>query len=167
MLYQMFQILYHVWIICTYCPGCLHRHTTLNSEHFTLDRWHFWVSLIDEILDLFRLCPPVRSAPPVTEHVPLNSKSLCKKWNVRRLRGANNMRSLSWGGGAQTEKIRNTYYLLCNCSILPLHRSFWKKWLHDEIVFGKINPWFEILWRQRPPPQKKMCSVVFKSKCVF
>ena len=32
------------------------------------------------LLDLFRLCPPppVRYAPPVTEHVPLHSKSLCK-----------------------------------------------------------------------------------------
>ena len=35
--------------------------------------------------DLFRLCPPVRYAPPVTEHVSLHSKSLCK--NIARASG--------------------------------------------------------------------------------
>ena len=35
--------------------------------------------------------------PPVTEHVPLHSKLLCK--NIARASGgANNMRPLSWGG---------------------------------------------------------------------
>ena len=38
-------------------------------------------------LDQFHLCPPppVRYAPPVTEHVSLNSKSLCK--NMARASG--------------------------------------------------------------------------------
>ena len=57
--------------------------------------------------DLFRLCPPPPPQyvmrPPVTEHVPLHSKSLCKNM-ARASGGANNMRPLSWG--AQTEKIR-------------------------------------------------------------
>ena len=57
-----------------------------------------------EIRDLSRLCPPpppVRYAPPVTEHVSLHSKSLSK--NIARESGvANNMHPLSWG--AQTEK---------------------------------------------------------------
>ena len=51
--------------------------------------------------------------PPVTEHVSLHSKSLCK--NIARASGggggggANNMRPLSWG--AQTEKIRKCFAL--------------------------------------------------------
>ena len=36
--------------------------------------------------------------PPVTEHVPLKSKSLCKNM-ARASGGANNMRPLSWGEG--------------------------------------------------------------------
>ena len=43
--------------------------------------------------------------PPVTEHVPLHSKSPCKNIALAS-GGAKNMRSLSWGG-AQTEKILN------------------------------------------------------------
>ena len=44
--------------------------------------------------------------PPVIEHVSLHSKSLCK--NIARTSGgANNMRPLRLGGGAQTEKIQN------------------------------------------------------------
>ena len=42
-------------------------------------------------------------APPVTEYVPLHSKSLSKSM-ARASGGANNMRPLSWEG-AQTEKI--------------------------------------------------------------
>ena len=42
-------------------------------------------------------------APPVTEYVPLHSKSLSKNM-ARASGGANNMRPLSWEG-AQTEKI--------------------------------------------------------------
>ena len=34
--------------------------------------------------------------PPVTEHVSLHSKSLCK--NIARLGVANNMHPVSWGG---------------------------------------------------------------------
>ena len=47
--------------------------------------------------DLFRLCPPQYvMRPPVTEHVPLHSKSLCI--NMARASGcAINMRPLSWG----------------------------------------------------------------------
>ena len=42
---------------------------------------------------------------PVTEDVPLHSKSLCKNI-VRASGGANNMHPLSWGGGgAETEMI--------------------------------------------------------------
>ena len=47
--------------------------------------------------------PPVCYAPPVSEHVPLHSKSLCKNM-ARASGGANNMRPLRWG--AQTEKIQ-------------------------------------------------------------
>ena len=32
-----------------------------------------------EIFDLTRLCLPKRYAPSVSEHVPLHSKSICKK----------------------------------------------------------------------------------------
>ena len=41
-----------------------------------------------QISDLFRLCPPppVRYAPPDTDHVSLHSKSLCK--NFARASGA-------------------------------------------------------------------------------
>ena len=48
------------------------------------------------------LCPPVSYVPPVTEHVPLHSKSSCKNM-ARSFGGANNMRPLCWG--TQTEKI--------------------------------------------------------------
>ena len=41
--------------------------------------------------------------PPVTEHVPLHSKSLCK--NHVRLGCANNMRPLSWGGTNEKDPI--------------------------------------------------------------
>ena len=48
--------------------------------------------------------PPVRYAPPVTEHVPLLiSKSLCKN-KARASGGANNIRPLSWGGGGTNGK---------------------------------------------------------------
>ena len=63
-----------------------------------------------QISDLRRFCPPPPLQyvvhPPVREHVPLHSKSLCKNMAVR-LRDANNLRPLSWGVGAQTEKIPN------------------------------------------------------------
>ena len=59
------------------------------------------------ITDQFCLCPQYVMRPPVTEHVPLHSKSLCE--NMARASGgggvANNMGPLS--GGAQTEKIRD------------------------------------------------------------
>ena len=38
------------------------------------------IPVLNKFLDLFRLCPlPVRYAPPVTQHVSLLSRSLCKK----------------------------------------------------------------------------------------
>ena len=48
--------------------------------------------------------PPVRYAPPVTEHVPLHSKqkNYLKIWHVR-LGGANNMHRLSFGGWKRSE----------------------------------------------------------------
>ena len=46
----------------------------------------------------FPFVPPVRYAPPVTEHVPLHSKSVGKDME-RASGGANNMHPLSWGGG--------------------------------------------------------------------
>ena len=44
-------------------------------------------SEIIECSDLFRVCPPPQSTvcAPVTEHVPLHSKSLCK--NIARASG--------------------------------------------------------------------------------
>ena len=67
-----------------------------------------------DISDLFRLCPPVRYAPPppppVTEHVPLHNKSLCKNM-TRASGGANNMRPLSWGGGGRNGK-DPTYHMI-------------------------------------------------------
>ena len=44
--------------------------------------------------------PPVRYARPVTEHVPLHSKSLCK--NMERGSGGANNKILSWGGHLET-----------------------------------------------------------------
>ena len=76
--------------------------STQNSRLFlaAISR-QFWI---------FSVCAPQYvMRPPVTEHVPLHSKSLCK--NIARASGggggANNMHPLSWGGGAQTEKIHN------------------------------------------------------------
>ena len=58
---------------------------------------------------IFSVCTPhYVMHPPITEHVPLHSKSLCK--NMTRVSEcANNMHPLSWGGGggAQTEYIPN------------------------------------------------------------
>ena len=42
--------------------------------------------------------------PPVTKHVPVLIKSLCK--NMSRA-SANNMHLLGWGGGAKMEKTKN------------------------------------------------------------
>ena len=57
--------------------------------------------LIDKISGSFPFVPPQYDMrPPVTDHVSLHRKSLCKMWHVR-LGGANNMRLISWG--AQTE----------------------------------------------------------------
>ena len=100
--------------------------------------------------DLFGLCPPVCYAPPryvmrppVTEHVPLNSKSLFKNM-ARASGGANNMRPLSWGGGgAQTEKI-------------PFFFSSTKKW---------------DLFRLCPPvrfvPPSTFCASQLQSTCHY
>ena len=51
---------------------------------------------------IFSVCAPQYvMRPPLTEHVPLNSKSLCK--NIARASGgANKMRPLSGGGGGGT-----------------------------------------------------------------
>ena len=46
--------------------------------------------------DLYRLCLPVLHAHPITEHVPLNSKTVCK--NISRVVGGANNIQLSWGG---------------------------------------------------------------------
>ena len=74
-----------------------------------------WVSIFfkKEPIFSFPLClpprAPVRYAPPspaVTDQVQLQSNSLCKNM-ARASWGANNLHSLSWGGGrrAQTEKM--------------------------------------------------------------
>ena len=52
--------------------------------------------------------PPVRYAPPVTEHVPLHGISSCK--NMARASGGGGMGcKTKRRGGAQTEKIRNSF----------------------------------------------------------
>ena len=71
---------------------------------------NFHMSFPEQKSEHFCLCPHVCYAPPVTDHVPLHSKYLCK--NLRRASGggggggANNMQPLSWG--TQTEKITKT-----------------------------------------------------------
>ena len=60
--------------------------------------------------DLLRLYPPVRYARPVTEHVSLRVKSLCKNMARASGGGANIVRPLS-SRGAQTEKIPNVFVL--------------------------------------------------------
>ena len=58
------------------------------------------------IRDRFRLCPQYAMfAPPIAEHESLHDRSLCKNITLAS-GGANNMHPLSWGGGAQTEKIQ-------------------------------------------------------------
>ena len=58
------------------------------------------------ISDLFRFAPP-----PITEHVQLHSKPLCR--NIAYTAGgANNIHPLRWG--AQTEKIPNFFHFLHN-----------------------------------------------------
>ena len=55
--------------------------------------------------DFFRLCPlKYVMLPPITEHVSLHGKSLCKII-ARASGGANNMHPLICGGGAQTERV--------------------------------------------------------------
>ena len=78
-------------------------------------------ALTSKISGLFRSCLPVRHAPPVTEHVKLQSKQLCKKWHVR-LGVANNMHPLTWGWGNKRKrsKISTTSSDMLNCfAIVP------------------------------------------------
>ena len=66
---------------------------------------------------MHRLCPPppVRWAPPVTEHVPLQTESLCQ--NMARASGdANNMLPLSWGHKRKRSEISLWYGLLFQLS---------------------------------------------------
>ena len=73
------------------------------------------VLLVESIflVDLFRLSPPppppVRYALPVTEHVLLHSKSLCK--NVARASGLKILctHKAGGGGGADTEKVHLSF----------------------------------------------------------
>ena len=61
--------------------------------------------------DLFRLfVAPVRYAPSITEHVPLNSKSSCK--NMARASGRCKQYALT-ELGAPTEKIRFPISIQC------------------------------------------------------
>ena len=53
------------------------------------------------MLDFFPFVPPVHFAPPVTQHVPLLSKYLCKNMAHE---SANNMHPLSWGRGHQRKR---------------------------------------------------------------
>ena len=57
--------------------------------------------------------PPVRYAPPVTDHVPLHSKSSCKNM-ARASGGAHNMHPLSWGGGGGGHKRKRSQTLFYN-----------------------------------------------------
>ena len=59
---------------------------------------------MQEICRIFSVCAPPQSVmrPPVTEHVPLHSKSSCK--NIARASGGEDMRPLSWGGGGGGEE---------------------------------------------------------------
>ena len=80
------------------------KNVSLNFHNKLIIDWH------EENFGSFPFVPPPPPPqyvmlPPVTEHVSLHSKSLCK--NIARASGgvANNMHPLSWG--AQTEKIQN------------------------------------------------------------
>ena len=60
--------------------------------------------LLTQKVDLFRLCPPpVGYPPPVTEHVPLHSKS-SRKNMARASGGPNKMYPLNWGGGTNGKR---------------------------------------------------------------
>ena len=76
-----------------------------SGKHICPNFWllvlSFWFRIL--ILGSSPFVPPVRYAPPVTEHVPLHSKSLCKKyctciWGVQII-------CAHWAEGEQTEKI--------------------------------------------------------------
>ena len=59
---------------------------------------------------IFSVCAPPPQyvmRPPVTEHVPLHSKSLCKVWHVRL---GVQIICAHYAGGAQTEKIKKSLY---------------------------------------------------------
>ena len=76
--------------------------------------------------------PPVRYAPPDTEHVSIPGKSLCRNM-VRGSGGVNNMHPLNWG--AQTENIR--IWTSCCCISLN-HRFAWT-------IFWRSQPFKSVL----------------------
>ena len=67
-----------------------------------MTRETFWG--FNQYSDLFCLCPPVRYAPPVTEHMFLHMNLYVRIWHVR-LEGANVMLTLSWGSQGENISI--------------------------------------------------------------
>ena len=63
-----------------------------------------------EIRSFLFMPPQYVMRAPVTKHVPLHNKSICKKLHVL-LGGANNMCPLSWGG-TNGKDLRNFHFVL-------------------------------------------------------
>ena len=82
---------------------------------FAFSSWFF----CKQIFCILSVCVPhpVRYAPPVTEHVPLYSISLCKN-TARASGGENNMHPLSWWWGGQ--KIRSNFINSFGCGVFPI-----------------------------------------------
>ena len=59
--------------------------------------------LVATFFGYFPFVPPVRYANPITEHVPLHSKLLCK--NIARASGGCKKYAPTMPGGTQPEKI--------------------------------------------------------------
>ena len=98
---------------------------TIFTIHIVIRRkrgWNCKKNVQHKNWDLLRMCsPPVRYAPPVTEHMPLHSKLSCKN-KACASGSANNMRPLSWGHKRRRSKI---WYRK-----LKLSRGTVRRWTH-------------------------------------
>ena len=85
-------------------------------KHLKLYLWGISCTLNEN--GIFSVCaPPYGKHLPVTEHVPLHSKSLCKII-ARVAGGANNLHPQSWGGGHKRKRSRK-YYISSACDSKP------------------------------------------------
>ena len=79
--------------------------------------------------------------PPVTEHVPLHSKSLCKSM-ARASGGANNMHPLSWGGGTKDPENYQEKIFTRHAPIQLLQTV-----LHNEIHVTLVSRCFPVFFK--------------------